>query len=133
MLNTRTCLCGDLEQILSLALYHLSALDLTVISCASRGLDASAAHDLLWKFLWRRRYGRILWSVPALLRNADTAQEVNDDPMRALHSCLKDLRQPPCWWDDEQQPYSSLALEAERRLGPRKRWKAFYFNFGMHW
>lgn len=122
------------ELALVLALPHLAARDLANVSCACRVLDEAASHDVLWKVLWRRRYGCILQRMPDLLRNVDSGDEKIQHPMAALRLCLRDLRMPPCWWVSEPpRSYLDQVVSFEQRLGPQKQWKSFYFAFGMHW
>jgi hypothetical protein len=119
---------------LVLSLTHCNARELTVASCACRGLEKAASNDSLWKALWRSRYDRILWSVPEVLRSIDHETDDLHDPMAEMCMCLQELRTPPCWWVGEQpQSYLEQVMCFQDQLGPRKRWKVFYFAFGAHW
>mmetsp|Transcript_80653 Transcript_80653/g.147561 ORF Transcript_80653/g.147561 Transcript_80653/m.147561 type:complete len:294 (+) Transcript_80653:42-923(+) len=113
-------------------LQNFTARELTIVSCTSSSMDRVASHSYLWKHLWRSRYGRILWSVPEVLREAD--RELPQDPLPSLRTCLETLREAPRWW--VREPRTSHMDEFalfERRLGTHKKWKVFYFAFGKHW
>jgi len=109
----------------------LEARELTILSCTCKSANAAASEGHLWSSLWRRRYDRILWSVPEMLRDVDARSTEN--PMAALHLCLADLLIPPCWWDRQLSDYSGQVACFEHRLGPGRSWKAFYFAFGANW
>eukprot|EP00931_Biecheleriopsis_adriatica_P121005 TRINITY_DN96098_c0_g1_i1.p1 TRINITY_DN96098_c0_g1~~TRINITY_DN96098_c0_g1_i1.p1 ORF type:complete len:335 (-),score=52.21 TRINITY_DN96098_c0_g1_i1:27-1031(-) len=111
----------------------LEAHELTIMSCTCKFANAAASENYLWKALWRKRYDSILWSVPKNLRNVDETHRSISCPMAALHSCLKDLKVPPCWWDRQLPDYSEQVACFEKRLVPGRSWKAFYFAFGAHW
>eukprot|EP00931_Biecheleriopsis_adriatica_P064995 TRINITY_DN39632_c0_g1_i1.p1 TRINITY_DN39632_c0_g1~~TRINITY_DN39632_c0_g1_i1.p1 ORF type:complete len:310 (+),score=52.29 TRINITY_DN39632_c0_g1_i1:28-957(+) len=116
-----------------LSMLYLSARELTIISCASLSMQRAASQNALWKSLWRARYGEILWSVPADLRCVDVGK-TDRDAIRALRTCLTQLRMPPRWWVEEpQESYAEELARLEERVGPQKLWKLFYFAFGLHW
>lgn len=124
------------ELALCLSLQHLSAKDLTVMSCVSPAMDEAACEREKWKVLWRSRYRHILDSVPESLRDIDADHEhlAESSPMLVLLSCLENLEMPPRWWIKEQQiSYSDHAASLQEQFSARKQWKLFYFVFGMHW
>jgi len=121
------------ELAIFLSLHHLSARDLTVMSCVCPTVDEVAGERKIWKVLWRRRYGDILESVPESLRDID-ADHAESSPMLVLLSCLENLQMPPRWWIKEQQiSYFDHASSLQEQFGARKQWKLCYFVFGMHW
>lgn len=121
------------ELAIAFSLQYLSAKELTVMSCTCLSFDDLACQQTLWKALWRRRYDQILGSVPICLQHVD-CEPVDSDPMLIFQSCLESLQMPPCLWIERpQKTYAENMSLLYHRFGIRKRWKLFYFGFGMHW